>query len=77
MVSTTALSLELQINQVMQIFFKELRLEQQIVLLSRTSTGNLQGGARKILWDVRMSDIPMKLSKFLVTRVTISGNMTF
>ena len=39
------------------------------------STINLQGGARKILWDARMSDIPMKLS--ISGNVTISGNMTF
>ena len=39
------------------------------------STRNLQGGARKILWDARMSDISMKLS--ISGNVTINGNMTF
>ena len=36
---------------------------------------NLQGGARKILWDARTGDIPTKLS--ISGNVTISGNMTF
>ena len=39
------------------------------------STINLQGGARKILWDARMSDLlPMKIS--ISGNVTISGNIT-